>query len=665
MKKIFRGFKLVVLALIAIVVTSSIAFYAYYGILSSGNLSSAGPEAATVHDGAFAFRDLNKNGALDVYEDSRRLVDERVEDLLSQMNLAEKAGLMFITMIAVGQDGELMERPSSSDLSSLASPINSEMVVSKLMNHFNIIAAPEPAILATWHNNIQKLAERTRLGIPITIATDPRHGFSFNEAASIAAGYFSLWPEPIGLAATRDVALVEEFGQIARQEYLAVGIRLALHPMADLATEPRWARSAGTFGEDAELSSKMVYAYVKGFQGDELGPTSVATMVKHFSGGGPQKDGEDAHFPYGKEQVYPGNNFDYHLIPFEDGAFPANAAQIMPYYGIPVGQTDEDVGFAYNRAIITDLLRNKYGFDGVVCSDWGLINDSMMFGVYTVLESRSWGVEDLTPEQRARKLLHAGIDQFGGEYVPELVIELVENGEVDEDRLDESVRRLLRDKFRLGLFDDPYVDAGAANKLVGKEEFRQAGLSAQRKSLVLLKNGTEGKTPSLPLTSESKIYVENIDSEIAARYATVVTDPGDADFAIMRIATPYEPRSGILESFFHSGDLSFKPEEKRRILDVLETVPTIVDIYLDRAAVIPDISAKSTALIANFGATDEVLLDVIFGRFNPTGKLPFELPRSMEAVRNQKEDLPYDSDRPLFQFGHGLSYGPPEIVGNE
>ena len=147
---------------------------------------------------------------------------------------------------------------------------------------------------------------------------------------------FSQWPEPIGLAATGDAALVQQFGDIARQEYLAVGIRVALHPMADLATEPRWARINGTFGEDAELASRMVSAYIRGFQGEKLGPHSVACMTKHFPGGGPQKDGEDPHFSYGKDQVYPGNNFDYHLIPFE-AAFQAGTAQIMPYYGMPVG----------------------------------------------------------------------------------------------------------------------------------------------------------------------------------------------------------------------------------------------------------------------------------------------------------------------------------------
>lgn len=189
----------------------------------------------------------------------------------------------------------------------------------------------------------------------------------------------------LGLAATSDTSLVREFGDIARQEYRSVGITVALHPMADLATEPRWARINGTFGEDAVLSAVMTKAYVLGLQGDSLDKQGVACMTKHFSGGGPQLDGDDPHFAYGKDQAYPGDNFDYHVIPFTEGAFAANTAQIMPYYGIPVGQTDEDVAFAFNKSIITDLLRDSLGFDGVVCTDWGIIVDNKMG------EARAWG----------------------------------------------------------------------------------------------------------------------------------------------------------------------------------------------------------------------------------------------------------------------------------
>src|SRR5829696_4726476 len=296
------------------------------------NLSLLGKEAPTLTQDGLTFRDLNKNGKLDPYEDPRRPIDERVEDLLSQMTLEEKAGLMFHMIAAVNPDGSL-NPPSAGFIRGM--PI-AEMVGTLLLNHFNVHALPAPRLAAQWYNNLQALAESTRLGIPVTISSDPRHAFSNNPATNFAAGSFSQWPEPIGLAATGDPALVEQFGDIARQEYLSVGIRVALHPMADLATEPRWGRINGTFGEDAELASRMVAAYIRGFQGAALGPASVACMTKHFPGGGPQMNGEDAHFSYGKEQVYPGDNFDYHLIPFE-AAFAAGAAQIMPYYGMPIG----------------------------------------------------------------------------------------------------------------------------------------------------------------------------------------------------------------------------------------------------------------------------------------------------------------------------------------
>jgi len=595
------------------------------------------------------FRDLNKNGRLDPYEDSRRPIDERVEDLLAQMTLEEKAGLMFHTMIGMNKDGSLLE-----EIGPLSPVPASDLVVRRLINHFNVYEVADPRQMAEWYNRLQKLAECTRLGVPVTISSDPRHAFSKNPATGMMAGKFSQWPEPIGLAATGDAGLVEEFGDIARQEYLAVGIRAALHPMADLATEPRWARINGTFGEDAALASRMVAAYIKGFQGDALGPESVACMTKHFPGGGPQKGGEDPHFAYGKEQVYPGGNFDYHLLPFE-AAFKAGTAHIMPYYGMPVGLPIEQVGFGFNKDVVTGLLRGKYGFDGVVCTDWTLLTPVKIMG-RELIEAKCWGVEGLSVAERAKKALEAGVDQFGGESCPDVIVGLVRSGQIAEARIDASVRRLLRDKFRLGLFDNPYVDPEAAERIVGNDAFRQAGELAQRKSIVLLKNSETPAGMILPIRGKPRIYVENVDPEVVGRYGQVVENVEDADVAILRLEAPYEQREGFLERHFHAGELDFKGEEKARILDVLERVPTIVDIYLDRPAVLPEIAEKSAGLLADFGASDGAVLDVIFGLFTPSGRLPFEMPSSMDAVRKQKEDVPCDSENPLFSFGYGLTY---------
>jgi beta-glucosidase len=595
------------------------------------------------------FRDRTPSDPLPPYQDPSRSIEERIADLLGRMTLEEKAGLMFQPIIAMQPDGGLVEGMGPFGPSSTR-----ERVASQLINHFNVLSTAPPAQIAQWYNPLQALAAETRLGIPITISSDPRHSFTDNPATSMLAGAFSQWPEPLGLAAGGDDALVEAFGDIARQEYLAVGIRVALHPMADLATEPRWARANGTFGEDATLAARLVAAYIRGFQGATLGPQSVACMTKHFPGAGPQKDGEDAHFAYGREQVYPGDNFEYHLIPFE-AAFAAGTAQIMPYYGMPVGTPLEEVGFGFNRGVITGLLRERYGFDGVVCTDWGLLTDTMIAG--RPMAARAWGVEHLSVAERARKALDAGVDQFGGESCPEVVVALVRDGQVAESRLDQSVRRLLRDKFRLGLFDQPPLDPAQAEATVGHPTFRAAGALAQRKAIVLLKNSPTETGLTLPVPGAPRLYIENIDPAVARDYGQVVTRIEDADLAILRLKAPYQPRDNeFLERMFHAGDLDFPAAELARIQDILARVPTIVDIYLDRPAVMPEIAAGCAALLANFGASDAAVLDVICGRFAPGGRLPFELPSSMEAVRRQKEDVPYDSANPLFPFGYGLTY---------
>lgn len=604
---------------------------------------------ALLTEDGLTFRDLNKNGRLDPYEDPRRPVDERIENLLAQMTLAEKAGLMFQTFTGFPLDGDAAYRQED-----VAATPAGQMVTQLLLSHFNFPSIGDPRLAAEWHNRMQRLAENTRLGIPITFATDPRHAFSTNPAVSAQGGKFSRWPEPIGLAAIGDPDVAQAFADIARQEYCAIGIRLAIHPMADLATEPRWSRINGTFGEDAELSAKLTAAYIRGFQGEEIGPQSVGCMTKHFPGGGPQKDGEDPHFPYGKEQVYPGGNFAYHLIPFE-AAFAAGTLQIMPYYGVPMGVGYEEVGFGYNREIVTGLLRGNYGFDGVVCTDYSLVTDKQLGPA--VLHATAWGVEHLSIPERVKKILEAGCDILGGESCPEVIVELVQSDQVSEARLDESVRRILRDKFRLGLFDNPYVDLDQAVQVVGNEQFRAAGERAQRQAIVLLKNGATGGASCLPLRGRPKLYVENISLETAAAYGDVVSTPEEAEFALLRLNTPWEQRQGnFLEMMFHAGDLDFKEPALSRLLQIMQRVPTVVTIHLDRPAVIPEIATHCAALLGEFGASDAAVLDVIFGQFAPTGKLPFELPSSMTAVRQQQPDMPYDSAQPLFRFGHGLSY---------
>lgn len=580
------------------------------------------------------------------YRDPTLPVAARVDDLLTRMTLDEKAALMFQPAIVVGEDGELSEGEPGLGVASAAHTIDEVGIT-----HYNLIgSADDVRSLARWHNLLQRSAASTRLGIPVTVSTDPRHHFTDNPATATPAGAFSLWPELIGLAALRSPARVQEFADIARQEYIAVGLRVALHPQIDLATEPRWARINNTFGEDADLTGELGAAYVRGLQGATLGPSSVAAMLKHFPGGGPQKDGEDPHFPYGREQVYSTpESFEYHLRPFRP-ALAAGASQVMPYYGMPVATEYGERGFAFDRGVVTDLLRGELGFTGIVCTDWGILTDSVMMGEPVV--ARAWGVEHLTPLERAELALDAGCDQFGGESDVTLVTQLVRSGRVSEARIDESARRLLTEKFTLGLFDNPFVDEEQAAAVVGSPAFRERGDAAQRDSITLLTN----REDVLPLARSVRLYVENVDPGLAARYATIVTSPEEADVALIRVKAPFERRSGFFESLFHTGSLEFPDDVRARHADLLNAVPTVVDIYLDRPAVVPELSMHAAALIANYGSEDAALLDVVFGRSQPLGALPFDLPSSMAAVLASKEDLPFDTKDPLFQFGHGLRF---------
>ena len=579
------------------------------------------------------------------YRNPELSVAERVEDLLGRMTVAEKAGLLFQTMIVVGS-GDLSEASSAFRVNSAE-----HMIKNQLLTHFNVVRTADNAReLAEWQNRLQQLAAGTRLSIPVTLSTDPRNHFTENVGTAATAGAFSQWPETLGLAAIGSAELVERFADIARQEYLAVGLRLALHPQIDLATEPRWSRISGGFGEDADLTSKLVQAYIRGFQGEKLGPQSVSTMTKHFPGGGPQLDGEDPHFAYGREQVYPGGNFDYHLEPFR-AAIAAETAQMMPYYGMPIGTDYEEVAFGFNKAIVNDLLRGELGFDGIVCTDWGLITDTTILG--QPMPARAWGVEHLDEASRVEMILDAGCDQLGGEARPELVLQLVEQNRISEERLDVSVRRLLREKFILGLFDDPYVDPDHAAATVGRAEFVTAAAAAQRRAYTLLTNHDQ----ILPLRKGCRIYLEGVSEDAAAGYGDVVGDPAGADVALLRLKAPYEPRPGGFEAMFHAGSLEFAAEERDHHAAICSAVPTIVDVYLDRPAVLTELADAAAALLGSYGSSDEAFLDVVFGAAQPEGSLPFDLPRSMVAVAASRSDVPFDTADPIFRFGHGLRYG--------
>ncbi|KAK8041944.1 beta-glucosidase D [Apiospora rasikravindrae] len=590
----------------------------------------------------------NAQGATLPYRDASLSVDERVDDLLQRMTLEEKAGQMFHSQLNMGPDGTLDQGvPGTRNSTDF-------MLGTQMLTHFNLVGEITDARkTAEFVNRVQQhILDTTPLGIPLTLSTDPRHAFTENIGTGFRAGRFSQWPETLGLAALRDAKLVRRFAEVARAEYLAVGIRAALHPQVDLTTEPRWARISGTFGEDADLTAEMLSAYILGLQGETFGPASVTTVTKHFPGGGPMENGEDSHFAYGKNQTYPGKNLEYHLIPFK-AAIAVGARQMMPYYSRPIGTEYDPVGFGFNKGIVTGLLREELGFDGIVVTDWGLITDANILG--QDMPARAWGVEHLTELERAAMVLEAGCDQFGGETRPELIVQLVKEGTVAEARLDVSIRRLLREKFLLGLFDNPFVDADAADQIVGRQEYVDEGAAAQRRAYTLLTNHDD----VLPLqdTANKKFYIEGFNATyLERRGLAVVKTPQEADYALLRLEAPFEPRSGGFESRYHAGSLEYSTQERERQATIYAAVPTVVDMTMDRPAAVPEVAERAAALLANFGSGPDAFLDVVLGAAAPEGKLPFDMPRSMEAVEAQMEDVPFDTVDPVFKFGHGLRY---------
>ncbi len=607
------------------------------------------------------FRDLDRDGKLTPYEDWRLTPEARAADLVGRMTQAEKIGsLLHGTLPSVGPLSAVGIGPRY-DIDKARALLIGRHVTFALTRMDGSASA-----LATQHNRLQDIAEEGRLGIPLTISTDPRHHFQATVGASTTALAFSKWPEPTGLAAIDNPVVTRRFAEIARQEYTAIGIRVALSPQADVATEPRWARVNGTFGDDPERVGRQVSAYVEGFQHGSkgVGRDSVVTVVKHWVGYGAAKDGFDSHSYYGRFATFGGETLKPHLRPF-DYAFRSNAGSIMPTYSILQGLTIdgkpvEQVGASFSHFLVTDLLRGRYGFKGVVLSDWAVTedcpractegsgpNEAPVIGM-------PWGVEALTRPQRAARMLNAGVDQIGGIDDPALLTDALREGLIPQARIDEAARRVMTQTFALGLFENPFVDVAAAERIVGAPAMREAGLDAQRRSIVRLEE-RRGILPIRP--GKVRVYLYGMKpDEARKRGFEVVTDPVKADVAIVRATTPYQllhPKS-LFGRFQHEGDLDFKPNNAA--LGAIETaakyVPVIVDVYLDRPAILTNIRDKAAALFVNFGASDAALLDILTGVVKPQGRLPFELPSSMEAVRQQASDVPQDSARPLYRTGY-------------
>src|SRR6267378_870053 len=506
-------------------------------------------QAPVLQRDGLQFKDLNRNGVVDPYEDWRLSPEQRARDLVARMTLEEKAGtMMHGTVRAVGGPMASAGMGGRYDTASARALIDSVKVTS-LITRLNA----DPRTLAAANNVLQGIAERTRLGVPLTISTDPRNHFQYLPGVSTQTT-FSQWPEALGFAAVDDTALTRMFGDIARQEYRAVGIHMALSPQADLATEPRWPRVAGTFGEDADLAGRQVRAYVVGFQhgADGLDSSGVVTVVKHWVGYGAAKDGWDSHTYYGRFATFTGPNLDYHIRPFL-GAFAAHVAGVMPTYSVLEhatwdGRPIEQVGAGFNRQLLTDMLRVHYGFQGVIVTDWAITWDCparCMNGAPpgdrpTFADvGMPWGVENLPMRARFVKAVQAGVDEFGGTERADLLVDAVHAGELSEARLDSSVVRILTQKFAQGLFERPYVSPDSAARLVGNPTFLAAGLTAQRRALVLLEN--KGRLLPLRAGRPLRVYLLGISADAATHEGwRVVADPSTADVAIMRLTAPFE-----------------------------------------------------------------------------------------------------------------------------
>ncbi len=614
------------------------------------------------------FRDLNRDGKLEPFEDWRLTPSQRADDLLLRMSLEEKAGLMMHA--SAPAIGSAIGTGRNYDI-----PGVRRMILAGNVATFITRLGGPAADLATQNNLLQQEAERSRFAIPLTISSDPRNNLHATLGASNDSGVFSQWPDMTGMAAIPDPAATRRFADIARQEYLAVGIRMALSPQADLATDPRWSRIDGTFGEDPNIVKSRVEAYIAGFQNGETGlhPGSVMCVVKHWAGYGAMKDGLDGHNAYSRTAVFPGNNFAQHLIPFE-GAFAAKVAGVMPTYailqGVQVnGKPAQPVGAAFNKSLLTGLLRGHYGFSGIIISDWlvtenctGECLQGAAPGVAPSLTPGAfgmpWGVENLSVAQRYAQAIDAGIDQFGGVDDSSIIVKLVHDGTVQQSRIDVSAKRILVQKFALGLFENPYVDPAGAQATVGRGDFKLAALKAQEQSMVLLTNPRK----LLPIRTARRVFLIGIQPAAASKAGLLpVASPDEADFAIVRLKAPSQ---NLHPGYFfgsrqHEGDLDFKPDDPQfvQFLGTARRLPTVAAVYLDRPAILTNVVDSATAVLADFGSSDDALLAVITGKATPEGRLPFELPRSMDAVRAQLPDVPHDSRSPLFPIHYGLAFG--------
>ena len=673
------------------------------------------------------FKDLSRTGELLPYEDWRLDAEVRASDLASRLSIEQIAGLMlYSSHQAVPQMwGAVYGGKKCDESGAQASDLTDEQrsFLSKdNMRAVLVTRVESPAAAARWSNNVQAFVEGLGMGVPANNSSDPRNEPEANdEFLAGAGGRISLWPRPTGMGAIMDPDVVRRFGEIASQEYRAMGITTALSPQVDLATEPRWRRASGCFSEDPALVTDYARAYCDGFQTSSgaanisggWGYHSVNAMVKHWPGGGSEEGGRDSHCSFGRYAVYPNGLFDLRMKPFVDGAFSldgptSRASAVMGFYTVPwnIAPNGENVAMNYSRYIITELLREQAGFDGVVCTDWGVTAD---YNAIDTNQGKPWGVESLTIAERHYRALLAGVDQFGGNQNKQPILDAYamwvrDYGEQSaRKRFEASARRLLLNSFRLGLFENPYVDPQEAERIVGNPEFMREGYEAQLRSIVMVKN----HQGTLPVQAKARVYLPKrhypamigfwkekyeehtdypIRRELVEQYFTVVDNPEDADFAIVDIDDPqgcfgystedaknggngylpvslqYRPYTATTarqpslaggDLYETSSDRSYRGKTVSIVnegdLDlVLETrrlmgnKPVVVCVNVNRPVILAEFEKVADAILLCFGVQNRAKLDIIAGEFEPQGLLPYQMPANMETVEAQSEDTPRD-----------------------
>lgn len=655
----------------------------------------------------YAFKDLNRNDSLDAYEDWRLPSEKRAADLASKLSKEEIAGLMLYS------SHQAVPTPDLTD-------DQKKFLRDDHLRAVLITSVESPAVAAKWNNNLQAFIEGLDHGIPANTSSDPRHeAKATTEYNAGAGGHISLWPTSIGLAATFDPQLMYRFGEIASEEYRALGITTALSPQADIATDPRWIRFNGTFGEDPLLATDMTRAYCDAFQTTEdthgWGMKSVNAMVKHWYGYGAQEGGRDSHYASGKYAVYPGNNLMMHKRAFTEGAFHLKggtemASAVMPIYSILWNQdpSGENVGGSYSQWLIQQQLRDEARFEGVICTDWAITKEMKVLD--SPLGGKPWGVESLSEAERHYKILKAGVDQYGGNNEIGPVLEAYDmwakemGAESARQRFELSARRLLLNVFRVGLFENPYLDPAVSQQIVGQPAFMKEGYEAQLKSIVMLKNHAN---QTLPIREKKKVYVpkrhfpaipgmwggiseekttEPIDLTLVGKYFDVVEQPEEADFAICLIEEPstgfgysnedvkrggngYVPFSLQYEDYtakdarsvsIAGGDpmekttnRSFKGKTVKAYnrddmllvndtKKVMGDKPVVVILETGRPVVLSEIEPSADAILVSFNVQHQALLDIISGKAEPSALLPMQMPADMKTVEEQQEDVPRD-----------------------